>query len=77
MSDYYKGVNYIFRGSLCYGIPLEETALFYIHYLYSWPIKKMWKFLGKYLTDAEVSVTSVKRITNSNDTFIKIKFCGS
>jgi len=77
MSDYCKGVNFINRGSRCYGIPLEETALFYIRYLCSWPIKKMWKFLERYFTDVEVSVASIKRITNSNDTFIKIKICGS
>ncbi|ORX84551.1 hypothetical protein BCR32DRAFT_277057 [Anaeromyces robustus] len=77
MSDYCKSVNYITRGSCCYDIPLEETALFYIRYLCSWPIKKMWKFLEKYLTNVEISVTSIKRITYSNDTFIKIKICGS
>ncbi len=77
MSNYCKGVDYIVRGSRCYGIPLKDTGLFYTRYLRSWLEKRMWKFLDKNFKNLKVIILSVKRITNFKDVFMRIKIFGS
>ena len=77
ISNYCKGKNFIVRNSRCHGIPLEETGLFYIRYLYSWPEDRMWKFLDKKLKDRNVIILSVKRIAQIHDVFLRVKIFGS
>ena len=74
MSNFYiRNRDYILRGSRCYGISVSDTRLIYIRGTLSWPMKRMRKFLETHLKDQFIYIISIKRITNFNDNFFKLK----
>ena len=79
MSSFYiKNKNYIVRGSRCYGIPIDDTRLIYIRGIHSWPMGKLRSFLESQLQhDLLNTILSIRRITNLNDNFFKIKVLAS
>ena len=72
-TNYIRNKNYILRGSRCYGIPLDNTRLIYIRGVNSWSLENMRLFLKTHLKDQYNNILSVRRITNFNDNFFKIK----
>ena len=71
--QYIKNKNFILRGSKCHGIPMENTKLFFMRGIRSWSEIKMRRHLKKTLKELYIKVLSVKRISNFNDVFFKIK----
>ncbi|ORX82364.1 hypothetical protein BCR32DRAFT_292677 [Anaeromyces robustus] len=72
-NNYIRNKDYILRGSRCYGISVSDTRFIYIHGAHSWPVKRMRKFLVIHLKDQFMHIVSIKRITNFNDNFFKLK----
>ena len=75
-SSLLKNKNYIIRGSRCFGIPIEDTRLIYIHGIH-WPLKRLRSFLKDQLNDQFKYILSIKHISNLNDNYYKIKVYGT
>jgi len=74
---YIKNKNYIQRGSRCYGIPISDTSVIFIRGIRSWPLKKLREFLATHLHNFINNILSVKRITQFNYIFFRIRVLNS
>ena len=61
------------RGSRCYGTSIDNTRLIFIRGIHSWTNAKMKEFIQLKCKKFKNNILSVKRITNFNDSFFRIK----
>ena len=66
-------VKIFHRGSRCYGTSIDSTGLIFIRGIHSWTNAKMKEFIHSKCKKFNVNILSVKRITNFNDSFFRIK----